>query len=329
MVVHRNAPSIQHCTFLDLPSFLNAGDVLVFNNTRVIPARLHGEKKGTGGEVEMFLVEQVSPTCWWCLAKPGKRLRPGTQVTVKRRDGTPSMVLARLIEKNPEGHCLFAFEGCPDLLAELDGLGEVPLPPYIRRAAGPDGADHQRYQTVFAKHPGSVAAPTAGLHFSPELLERLQAMGVVVRFVTLHVGLGTFAPVKSERVEDHVMHFETYELGEAAVEAIRLAKARGNRVVAVGTTSLRTLEGAARAYGLPLSPGRGRTNLFLYPPARFEVVDALLTNFHLPESTLLMLVCAFASPGTAQGREVVLNAYEEAVRLNYRFFSYGDAMLLL
>jgi S-adenosylmethionine:tRNA ribosyltransferase-isomerase len=224
-------------------------------------------------------------------------------------------------EINAEGHRRLEFSGPKNILTELDALGEVPLPPYIARS-GEQPADRERYQTVYARSAGSVAAPTAGLHFTPELLERIRARGTRVCFVTLHVGPGTFAPVKAERLEDHVMHEERFALGAETVEAMREAQQAGHRIVAAGTTTLRVLESATQA-------GAGRTRLFIHPPHEFKTVDALVTNFHLPRSTLLMLASAFAAPGEMRGRDLILRAYEEAVALRYRFFSYGDAMLIL
>jgi S-adenosylmethionine:tRNA ribosyltransferase-isomerase len=238
--------------------------------------------------------------------------------------------VATVAETNAEGHRRLQFSGTRNITDELDALGEIPLPPYIARE-NLDALenDKQRYQTVFAASAGSVAAPTAGLHFTPELLEAIRALGVNVQFVTLHVGLGTFAPVKSETLAGHTMHEERFELSTAAAEAINAAKAAGRRVVAVGTTSVRALESVAAQHDGRLVATRGRTRIFIFPPHRFRVVDALVTNFHLPCSTLLMLVSAFASPGETRGRELILRAYAEAIRKRYRFFSYGDAMLIL
>jgi S-adenosylmethionine:tRNA ribosyltransferase-isomerase len=232
-------------------------------------------------------------------------------------------------EKNAEGHFRVSFTGTPNILDELEAHGEIPLPPYIERATGTD--DDTRYQTVFAQPVGSVAAPTAGLHFTPQLLDELRARGVQIHFVTLHVGLGTFAPVKAENLADHVMHEERFELPADTAEAINAAKREGRRVIAVGTTTVRVLEsaGALSTLNSQLSTLRSRTRIFIHPPYQFRVVDALLTNFHLPQSTLLMLVSAFAAPGELRGRELILSAYAEAVRERYRFFSYGDAMLLV
>ena len=240
-----------------------------------------------------------------------------------------------MVAKNVEGHYRLRFEGVADVRAELEHYGEVPLPPYIERSDGPSAADRERYQTVFAEPPGSVAAPTAGLHFTQALLDRIRARGVQVAFVTLHVGLGTFAPIKAAHLADHVMHEESFEVPAETAAAVQAARRDGRRVIAVGTTSVRVLESvdwSAVPATLPPRGGaglRGRTRLFIHPPRRFQVVDALVTNFHLPASTLLMLVCALAAPGETRGRELVLQTYAEAVRERYRFFSYGDAMLIL
>ena len=327
--LHRSEARIEHGRFRDLTNHLRAGDVLVLNNSRVIRARLRGLKPASGGQVELLLVEEVAPNEWWTLLRPGKRVRTGTEIQLVTNTGTASSVRAVVLEKNAEGHCRVRFTGTPNIFDELESHGEIPLPPYIERAAGAE--DDARYQTVFAQPAGSVAAPTAGLHFTPALLDALRTRGVHVHFVTLHVGLGTFAPVKSETLAGHVMHEERFELPDATAGAINAAKREGRRVIAVGTTTVRVLESAA-ALSTPnsqLSTQRGRTRIFIHPPFQFRVVDALLTNFHLPQSTLLMLVSAFTAPGELRGRELMLAAYTEAVRERYRFFSYGDAMLIL
>ncbi len=341
LVFHRSAGRIEHRQFLDLPAYLRPGDLLVLNDSRVIPARLRGFKPQSGGEVEVLLVEENAVNDWWAMLRPGKRIRAGTKIELARAPEVPGReaggagktdgaeLRATVLAKNGEGHCRLQFSGPPDVREVLDRFGEVPLPPYIGRVGPPSAEDRERYQTVFARPPGSVAAPTAGLHFTPGLLAQVAAMGVEVRFVTLHVGLGTFAPVKADRIEEHVMHEEVFELSAATAASVSAAKREGRRVIAVGTTSVRVLESAAAMSPTSLQATRGRTRLFVYPPQRFRIVDALLTNFHLPESTLLMLVSAFAAPGKTRGRELVLTAYAEAVRERYRFFSYGDAMLLL
>jgi S-adenosylmethionine:tRNA ribosyltransferase-isomerase len=279
--------------------------------------------------VEALLVEEVAPNDWWTMLRPGKRVRVGSEIQLVDRAGRATGVLAKCVEKNSEGHSRLRFTGVANIFDALAELGEIPLPPYIERAAHFDQErDADRYQTVYAQTAGSVAAPTAGLHFTPELLGKIHTRGVRTAFVTLHVGLGTFAPVKVEELKDHVMHEERYAVPEETARLVWETRAAGGRIVAVGTTSLRVLESVARHLG-DLCAGEGRTRLFVFPPGKFAVVNALLTNFHLPESTLLMLVSAFAAPGEVRGRERVLAAYAEAVRERYRFFSYGDAMLIL
>ena len=331
LVVHRSGAPIEHRHFSGLGSFFRPGDVLVLNNSRVIPARLRGFKPETQGAVEVLLLHEQTPACWWVMLKPGKRVRPGTCIRFRSPLGQESPLEAEVLEKNSEGHCLLRFGGVPDVAAAFADLGEMPLPPYIVRSAPAVGVeDRTRYQTVFAQNDGSVAAPTAGLHFTDAVLARLRASGVETHFVTLHVGHGTFAPVKADQLEDHRMHEERFDLPASTAEAVNRAKAEGRRVIAVGTTSVRVLESVARATAGALVPGAGATRIFLHPPAKFAVVDGLLTNFHLPQSTLLMLVSAFAAPGEPlRGRERILAAYAEAVRERYRFFSYGDAMLIL
>jgi S-adenosylmethionine:tRNA ribosyltransferase-isomerase len=306
---------------------LQPGDLLVLNNSRVIPARLRGTNARTGGRFEVLLVEENAPNDWWVMLRPGKRARVGTQLVFHDRDGKPAAVRATVRAFNAAGLRRLWFGGTDNILGELEALGETPLPPYIQRAHD-TAEDRERYQTVYAQPPGSVAAPTAGLHFTTALLDAIRARGARVRFVTLHVGLGTFAPVKSDTVEQHAMHAERFELGEATAQAIRETKRAGGRVIAVGTTVVRVLESVAAQTDGPLRATRGLTRFFIYPPFAFKVVDALLTNFHLPQSTLLMLVSAFAAPGGIRGRELVLAAYAEAIRHRYRFFSYGDAMLI-
>jgi S-adenosylmethionine:tRNA ribosyltransferase-isomerase len=323
MVVDRTARSFRPGRVRDLPDLLRPGDLLVVNNSRVIPARLRGRRAGSGGDVELLLLEPAGGAEWWALVRPGKRLRPGARVLL----GLAGELTAEITARNEAGHARVAFPGVPDVRPWLERLGEPPLPPYIARAV-PDPADRERYQTTYAREAGSVAAPTAGLHLSSGLRSRLQARGVGWAELTLHVGPGTFAPVQAARLADHVMHEERFTLPAAAVAAVAAARARGGRVVAVGTTTLRVLESVAAASGGRLAPGPGRTRLFVHPPHRFRVADALLTNFHLPRSTLLMLVSAFAEPGGRGGRELILAAYAAAVRERFRFFSYGDAMLL-
>lgn len=332
MVVHRSGGEIEHQQFAALPSYLRQGDVLVLNDSRVIPARLRAVNAQTGGRFEILLLEENRLNDWWAMVRPGKRARVGTRMTLQDADGAATGIEAVVRETNAEGHRRLEFIGTSDLRGELGVLGEVPLPPYITRPnEKPTAADAERYQTVFARATGSVAAPTAGLHFTPELLRQLVDRGVRPVHLTLHVGLGTFAPVKADQITGHVMHEERYELSEAAARAIGEAKREGRRVWAVGTTTVRVLETLAAQSGgaAALSAGSGRTRIFIYPPYDFRVVDGLLTNFHLPRSTLLMLVSAFAAPGRREGIELVRRAYAEAIRERYRFFSYGDAMLLL
>ena len=308
---------------------LRAGDVLVLNNSRVIPARLHGLNPATGGKFEILLLEENLVNDWWAMMRPGKRARAGAKIQLLDKTGAPTSFACEVTGLNAEGHRRLRFSGPANIFDQLDRLGEMPLPPYIERH-GEQAGDRERYQTVYAEAAGSVAAPTAGLHFTPELLAAIRARGVEVCALTLHVGAGTFLPVKTENVAEHRMHAERFEIGEATVAAVNAAKASGRRVVAVGTTATRALEAVARQNAGKLKVYGGKTDIFIFPPAAFQIVDALLTNFHLPESTLLMLVSAFAAPGEkVRGRDLVLRAYAEAIRERYRFFSYGDAMLVL
>jgi S-adenosylmethionine:tRNA ribosyltransferase-isomerase len=264
------------------------------------------------------------------MMRPAKRAPVGRKFCLLDLNGKRTVITASVLQTNDEGHRLIRFSGATDIRAELDQLGAMPLPPYIKRDTrllSPE--DRARYQTVYARDQGSVAAPTAGLHFSEGLLERIQECGVEICHVTLHVGLGTFAPVKADQVEEHIMHHERFEVTPLVAERINAAKAEGRRVIAVGTTSVRVLESLARQHDGRMVAGSGRTNIFLHPPAHFQIVDALVTNFHLPRSTLLMLVSAFAASDETRGREMILSAYAEAVQQRYRFFSYGDAMLIL
>jgi S-adenosylmethionine:tRNA ribosyltransferase-isomerase len=326
MVFERPTGAIRHTKFTDFPDLLFPGDLLVLNNSKVIPARLRGIKPGTGGAIEFLLLEENALNDWWVMLKPAKRLRPGDSFQITNFENQPTHAGATLVEKNKEGHCRLRFEGAINILEIAHELGEMPLPPYIQRAPGrPTCEDLERYQTVYAKTEGSVAAPTAGMHFTPQIFEKLKSRGIDHAFVTLHVGAGTFAPVKADRIEDHKMHEERYEIPEETFRKIEATKKSGGKIVCGGTTSLRVLESATRANW---RPGPGRTNIFIYPPFDFTVADALLTNFHLPKSTLLMLVSAFATPGSLEGREKILHAYKIAVQEHYRFFSYGDAMFL-
>jgi len=344
LVVDRSADKPAHRQFPDLLEYLRPGDVLVLNNSRVIPARLRGVNVKTGGQFELLLLEENATNDWWAMMKPGKRARNGTQVQLGSPNAERGIILATVTDTNAEGHRRLQFSNTADIANQLEALGEIPLPPYIRRAPDAGGAtnsddpdDFIRYQTIYADPPGSVAAPTAGLHFTAVLLEKIRTLGVHICFVTLHVGLGTFAPVKAESLAGHVMHEERFDISATTAQIVTAAKREGRRVIAVGTTSVRVLESAARPTGAPVSDpakftivaGSGRTRIFIHPPYEFKVVDALVTNFHLPCSTLLMLVSAFAAPGELSGRELILSAYAEAIRERYRFFSYGDAMLIL
>jgi S-adenosylmethionine:tRNA ribosyltransferase-isomerase len=327
LVLQRDSDSITHRFFGDLTTCLRAGDLLVLNDARVLRARLRGVKSPGGSQLEILLAHPVQTNDWWCLLRPGKRVRPGTRIEF-HRSPEPEPVTATVLEKNPQGLYRLAFAGVDDLLRVLDLMGEVPLPPYITRVPGhTQSADSERYQTVYARTPGAVAAPTAGLHFTPRLLADLESVGVELCHVTLHVGLGTFAPIQSATVEGHVMHTERFELDARAADQLNAARADGRRIIAVGTTSMRVLEHAAAQSRF--IPSTGETRLFIHPPYRFRAVNGLITNFHLPASTLLMLVSAFADPGGLSGRERILRAYNEAIQQRYRFFSYGDAMLIL
>jgi len=326
LVIERKSERWAHRRFRDLIAYLRPGDVLVLNNSRVIPARLRGQNAESVGRFEVLLLEENAVNDWWVLLRPGKRARRGTRIGFLDLKGAKTDVTAVVLEHNDEGHRRLRFEGTSNILNELESMGEVPLPPYINRSGIAEmERDRERYQTVFAKDAGSVAAPTAGLHFTQAFLDDIRACGVNICFLTLHVGLGTFAPVKAETVSEHVMHEERYEIPAATAAEVNRAKEEGRRVIAVGTTTLRVLESAQGQ----LTIGRGQTRIFIYPPYRFKIVSGLLTNFHLPRSTLLMLVSAFAAPGDLRGRDLVLSAYSEAIRERYRFFSYGDAMLIL
>jgi S-adenosylmethionine:tRNA ribosyltransferase-isomerase len=314
MVVDRGANTFRDGCFSEMAELLQPGDCLVVNDTRVIPARLVGQRLPSGGKAELFLIRQRDEWEWEALARPGRKLRPGTQVSFGG-----GRLLAAITGPGEGGLRLVRFSGRGALSDLLDELGATPLPPYIKRPA-PRPEDRERYQTVYASRPGAVAAPTAGLHFTPEVLQALEARGVRRATITLHVGWGTFQPVETERIEDHVIHEECYEVSEAAAETANAVRAAGGRIVAVGTTTVRTLETCASEDGV--RAGSGWTRCFIYPGYTFRAVDALLTNFHLPRSSLLMLVSAFA------GRELILAAYQAAVERRYRFFSYGDCMFI-
>ncbi len=309
LVMNKTTGNIRHLVFRDIIDFLCPGDCLVLNNTKVIPARLLGTKKDTGAAVEILLLKRRENDIWETLVRPGKKLRPGAEVTFG--DGS---LTAKILDIVEEGNRLvqFFYEGIFEEV--LDRLGEMPLPPYITHKL----QDKNMYQTVYAKYEGSAAAPTAGLHFTQELLEKIRNKGIDLAYVTLHVGLGTFRPVKVDNVLDHHMHTEWYQVSEEAAEKINRAKYRGHRVICVGTTSCRTVESASDENG-HICACADNTSIFIYPGYKFKITDCLITNFHLPESTLVMLVSALA------GREHVLNAYEEAIKERYRFFSFGDA----
>ena len=311
MTLDKTTGEIGHHLFYDLPQFLRPGDCLVLNNSRVLPARLIGHRP-TGGAVEILLLVDKGGDVWECLVRPGKKLREGARVTFGE-----GQLQAEVQEVLPDGNRLVHFEYKGIFLEVLEELGRMPLPPYIKAEL----KDQERYQTVYSKVVGSAAAPTAGLHFTPELLKQIETMGVKLCYVTLHVGLGTFRPVKEDEITEHEMHSEYCVIPRETADIINETKKNGGRVICVGTTSCRTLESWAAEDGTMTATG-GWTNIFIYPGYRFKVMDALVTNFHLPESTLIMLVSALA------GREHVLNAYNEAVREKYRFFSFGDAMFI-
>lgn len=313
LVLEKETGKTEHHVFRDILQYLAPGDCLVLNNTKVIPARLLGTKEETGAAVEVLLLKRKEKDVWETLVKPGKKMRPGARISFGR-----GLLKAEVLDVVEEGNRLvrFTYDGIFEEV--LDKLGEMPLPPYITHKL----QDKNRYQTVYAKYEGSAAAPTAGLHYTEELLREIEKKGVEIAYVTLHVGLGTFRPVKEENVLEHHMHSEYYEISQEAADKINAAKQRGGRVICVGTTSARTLESAADESGY-LKACSGNTEIFIYPGYRFKILDCLLTNFHLPESTLIMLVSALA------GREQVLAAYREAVKERYRFFSFGDAMLVV
>ncbi|MCI5848556.1 MAG: tRNA preQ1(34) S-adenosylmethionine ribosyltransferase-isomerase QueA [Lachnospiraceae bacterium] len=312
MLLDKNTGEIEHSVFNKLPEYLKPGDCLVINNTKVIPARLIGKKEGTGGAVEILLLKRISDDVWETLVKPGKKLRTGARVSFGG-----GILKAEIMDVLEDGnrHVKFEYDGIFEEV--LNELGEMPLPPYITHKL----EDKNRYQTVYAKYEGSAAAPTAGLHFTSELLETIKNMGINIASVTLHVGLGTFRPVKVDDVTKHHMHTEFYSVTREAADMINETKAKGGRIICVGTTSCRTVESCSDENGI-VYPGQGNTDIFIYPGYKFKVLDALITNFHLPESTLLMLVSALA------GKDNIMHAYEIAVKEEYRFFSFGDAMFI-
>ena len=312
MVLHKDTGRIEHKIFRDIIDYLNPGDCLVINDTKVIPARLMGIKEDTGAAIEVLLLKRNADDVWECLVKPGKKARTGARIVFGE-----GLLVGEIVDVIEDGNRMikFHYEGIFEEI--LDKLGQMPLPPYITHKL----QDKNRYQTVYARNEGSAAAPTAGLHFTKELLERIKEKGVNVVSITLHVGLGTFRPVKVDKIEEHHMHTETFNISKEAADTINRARAAGGRVIAVGTTSCRTLESAAADDGT--IPARsGDTDIFIYPGYKFKAIDCLITNFHLPESTLIMLVSALA------GRDNIMNAYETAVKERYRFFSFGDAMFI-
>ena len=312
MVLDKKTGKIQHHIFKEIVNYLNPGDCLVINDTKVIPARLYGAKVGTDAKIEVLLLKRKENNIWETLVKPGKKAKIGTKISFGE-----GLLIGEVVDIVEEGNRLiqFTYEGIFEEI--LDKLGQMPLPPYITHQL----KDKNRYQTVYAKHDGSAAAPTAGLHFTPELLEEIRDKGVNIAHVTLHVGLGTFRPVKVEDVTQHHMHSEFYVVEEDQAALVNETKKKGGKIISVGTTSLRTLESASTEDGI-LKAGSGWTDIFIYPGYRFKIVDRLITNFHLPESTLIMLVSALA------GKEHIMAAYEEAVKDKYRFFSFGDAMFI-
>ena len=312
MLLDKKSGKVEHKHFYDLADLLNPGDALILNDTKVLPARLYGTKEDTGAAVEFLLLHKHTLDTWEVILKPGRRAKPGSKFIFGNGE-----LKAEIKEIINDGNRLVKFEYDGVFEEVLDRLGEMPIPPYITQKL----KDKNRYQTVYAKYPGSAAAPTAGLHFTPELLEKIKAKGVNIGYVTLHVGLGTFRPVKADNIDEHKMHSEFYILPEKTAMLINETKRQGKRVISVGTTATRVLETAGQS-GMPLKMQSGWTDIFIYPGKKFNVIDALITNFHLPESTLIMLVSALA------GRENVLNAYKIAVEEKYRFFSFGDAMFI-
>ncbi len=310
MLVDKKTGEWEHQSFRDILNEIRAGDVLVFNNTKVIPARLYGQRKGTGGKVEMILLSPKGNDNWEVLVKPGKKALPGTEIVFNEH------MSCQIVDKTDFGGRIAHFKYNGEFDSILDQIGEMPIPPYIHKKL----EDKNKYQTIYAKYKGSAAAPTAGLHFTEELLEEIKNRGAGVYFVTLHVGLGSFRPVAKENIEEHEMHKEWYDVPQITADAVNRAKTEGRRIIAVGTTSVRTLESAGQTG--TLVAGGGWTQLYIYPGYEWNIVDAIVTNFHLPESTLIMMMAAFA------GTNHILSAYKEAVNQKYRFFSFGDAMFL-
>lgn len=322
MVLRRSDNSIEHRHFFDILEYLKEGDCLLLNDSKVIPARLYGIKEGTGARVEFLLIKRIEGDTWETMVRPGKRLKPGDSVVFSDEDG--KKLRAVILDYGEDGTRIVKMEYDGILMERLEEIGSMPLPPYISRPSNDEDKDD--YQTVYCHEEGSVAAPTAGLHFTTELLEKAREKGVKIAFVTLHVGIGTFRPVKCETIEDHHMHFEEYSVSEETAEIVNQTILSGGRVISVGTTSTRTAESAAcfdeKSGKYLLKSGSGSTDIFIYPGYEFKIIESLITNFHLPKSTLMMLVSALYD------REHILKAYDEAVREEYRFFSYGDAMFI-
>ncbi|MBI1747301.1 MAG: tRNA preQ1(34) S-adenosylmethionine ribosyltransferase-isomerase QueA [Acidobacteria bacterium] len=317
MLAQRSSHRLEHHAFHDLPQLLRRGDLLVLNNTKVFPARLIGRPKGKSGTVEVFLIRQADAHLWEVLVRPGRKLHSGAHILFGEG------LVGHVDKEGPHGRRWIRFEYAGDFFTILDRMGQTPLPPYIHRERGPSSSDSKRYQTVYARALGSVAAPTAGLHFTHEILESMRQSGMTVCEITLHIGYGTFQPIRTECIENHRMEPEHYSIPPETADLINAQKARGGRVIAVGTTTTRTLEAVARAHDGKIAAGAGVTDLFIYPGFSFQIISGLITNFHLPRSSLLMLVCAFA------GKDWTLEWYQEAIRQGYRFYSYGDATLIL
>ena len=327
LVVHRDTGKIEHRHFYDIIDYLKAGDCLVLNNSKVLPARLYGVKEKTGAKVEFLLIKRIEGDTWETMVRPGRKLKPGDIVVFSQEP----LLKATIKDFGTDGTRIVDFEYDGVFMERLEEIGSMPLPPYIERSS--DSEDRDRYQTVYCREEGSVAAPTAGLHFTEELLKKAEDKGVELVYVTLHVGIGTFRPVKCENIEDHTMHFEEYSISEESAEVINIAKREGRRIISVGTTSTRTVESAAyfdadaqtadgKAGCWQVRSGEGSTGIFIYPGYEFKIIESLITNFHLPKSTLLMLISALYD------REKILAVYDEAVKQKYRFFSYGDAMFI-
>ena len=327
LVVHRDTGKIEHRHFYDIIDYLKAGDCLVLNNSKVLPARLYGRKEGTDANIEFLLIKRIEGDTWETMVRPGRKLKPGDIVVFSQEP----LLKATIKDFGTDGTRIVDFEYDGVFMERLEEIGSMPLPPYIERSS--DSEDRDRYQTVYCREEGSVAAPTAGLHFTEELLKKAEDKGVELVYVTLHVGIGTFRPVKCENIEDHTMHFEEYSISEESAEVINRAKREGRRIISVGTTSTRTVESAAyfdadaqtadgKAGCWQVRSGEGSTGIFIYPGYEFKIIESLITNFHLPKSTLLMLISALYD------REKILAVYDEAVKQKYRFFSYGDAMFI-